>query len=157
MKTVLAGLVLTAVLFTTVSFAQTNDEQALLAIHARDREAHLRGDANLLTADTASELVDVGRGHFDRTTRDQVREHFSGFFKQATYSSYEDMVPPAVHLAPDGKSAWMAVQIRAHMKMKAAGKPPEELDFQSAWLATYEKQNGKWLMTAIAYSVPEGK
>ena len=157
MKTVLAALILTSVLFTTVSFAQKNDEQALLAIHARDREAHLRGDANLLTADTASEIVDVGRGHFDRTTRDQVREHFIGFFKQATYSSYEDMAPPVVHIAPDGKSGWMAVQIKAHITMKQEGKPPEEMDFQSAWLATYEKQNGKWLMTAIAYSVPAGK
>src|SRR5437868_8000027 len=99
MKTVLAVLFLTSVLLASAALAQSNDEQALLAIHARDRQAHLRGDANLLTADTASEIIDVGRGHFDRTTRDQVREHFTGFFKQASYSSYDDMVPPVVHIA----------------------------------------------------------
>jgi hypothetical protein len=104
----------------------------------------------------APEIIDVGRGHFDRTTRDQVREHFTTYFKQASYSSFDDMIPPVVHIAPDGRSAWMAVQIRAHITMKQPGKPPEETDFQSAWLATYENQNGKWLMTAIADSVPGG-
>jgi hypothetical protein len=147
--------VLTVILLTAAALAQSSDEQALLVLHAHDREAHLRGDANLLTADMAPEIMDVGRGHFDRTTREQVREHFTTYFKQAKYSSFDDMVPPAVHVAPDGKSAWMAVQIRAHITNTEPRKAPEEIDFQSAWLATYEKQNGKWLMTAIAYSVPE--
>ena len=138
--------------------AQSNsDQQALLRVHVRDREAHMKGDANLLTADTASEIVDVGRGEFKRTTRDEVREHFATFFKQAKYSSYEDVTPPIIHISSDGRSAFMAVQIRAKLTISDPGKPPQDLDFQTAWLATYEKQNGKWLMVAIGYSVPAGK
>ena len=152
MKTVLALLWLT-----TLAFAQSRDEQSLLAIHQHTREAHLKGDAVLLTADLASEIMDVGRGHFDKQTREQVRDHFTTYFKQAKYASFEDIVPPAIHVSPDGRSAWMAVQIKAKITMTQQGKPPEDIDFQSAWLSTFEKQNGQWKMTAIAYSVPPGK
>src|SRR4051794_26904617 len=120
---------LTVIVLTVTALAQQSDEKAILALHEHDREAHLRGDANLLTADMAPEIMDVGRGHFDRTTRDQVREHFTTYFKQAKYSSFDDMVAPAVHVAPDGKSAWMAVQIRAHITNTEPGKVPAKVDF----------------------------
>ena len=152
MKTVLAVLWLT-----TLAFSQSKDEQSLLAIHQHTREAHLKGDAVLLTSDLAFEIMDVGRGHFDKQTRDQVRDHFMAYFQQAKYSSFEDLAPPAIHISPDGRSAWMAVQIKAKITMTEPGKQPENIDFQSAWLSTFEKQNGHWKMTAIAYSVPPGK
>lgn len=151
MKIVLAWLLVTA-----FAFAQNNDERSLLTIHQRTREAHLKGDAALLTGDMAPEIMDVGRGHFDKQSREQVREHFTTYFKQARYASFDDMVPPSIHVAPDGRSAWMAVQIRANITSTEPGKAPQRIDFQSAWLATYEKQNGQWKMTAIAYSVPPG-
>ncbi|HEX6880949.1 MAG TPA: nuclear transport factor 2 family protein [Terriglobales bacterium] len=142
---------------TTLALAQTKDEQALLAIHQRTREAHLKGDAVLLTSDLASEIMDVGRGQFQKQTREQVREHFSTYFRQAKYASFEDLAAPSIHISADGSSAWMAVQVRAKITMNEPGKTPEQVDFQSAWLSTFEKQNGQWKMTAIAYSVPAGK
>jgi hypothetical protein len=150
-------IALALVLLSALAFAQSNDEQALRNIHQRTREAHLKGDAALLTADLAPEIMDVGRGHFEKQTRDQVRDHFTTYFKQASYSSFDDITSPAIHISPDGRSAWMAVQIRAKITMTEPGKPPQNIDFQSAWLSTFEKQNGQWKMTAIAYSVPPGK
>jgi len=142
---------------TTLCLAQSKDEQSLLTIHQRTRQAYLKGDAALLVADMAPEIMDVGRGHFDKQARDQVRDHFNMFFKQAKYASFEDVVPPAVHVSADGRSAWMAVQIKAKIRMTEPGKAPQDIDFQTAWLSAFEKQNGDWKMTAIAYSVPAGK
>jgi len=152
MKTAVALLWLT-----TISFAQSRDEQSILTIHQRTREAYLKGDSALLVNDMAPQIMDVGRGHFDKQTRDQLRDHFAAFFRQAKYASFEDVVPPVVHISTDGRSAWMAVQVRAKIRMTETGKSPEDIDFQSAWLSTFEKQNGGWRMTAIAYSVPAGK
>jgi hypothetical protein len=63
---------------------------------------------------------------------------------------WDDVFPPDVHISPDRKMAWMVVRIRALAKQ---GK--ENLDFESAWVATYEKVSGKWLMTAISSSIEE--
>src|SRR5262249_44416900 len=138
------------VLCCALAFAADNktDEQALLALHAQDRQAYLKGDADLLVSSMAPEIIDVGRGNIDHFTRDQFRDRLAKFFAQAKYSSWEDASPPVVRIGSDGRSALMAVRMAAKLTMSAAGKPPENLDFQSAWLASYEKQNGKWVMVA---------
>jgi hypothetical protein len=133
------------------------DEQALLDLHSKARQAHLKGDANLLAEGVADRFMDVGRGHFDWTTREQFRERFTKVFSTNKYSSWENAVPPVVYIAPDGKTGWMAVQLRAELTTQADGKPPEKLNFDMAWMANYEKQNGKWKMVAISYNVPPGK
>ena len=148
-----------AVLFSTLALAadHKSDEQALLDLHSKAREAHLEGDANLLAQGVADRFMDVGRGHFDWTTREQFRERFTKVFSTNKYSSWENAVPPVVYIAPDGKTGWMAVQLKAELTTQQDGKHPEKLNFDMAWMANYEKQNDKWLMTAIAYSVPVGK
>ena len=152
-------LALTLLLLSTLTFAADikSDERALLALHEKARQAHLRGDAVMLTEDMADEVLDSGRGAFDRVTREQFLQRFTNYFKTAKYSSFDNMVPPVAHVAPDGNSGWVAVQIKAHITNTAPDKPPEETDFQYAWLATFEKQQGKWRMTAISYNVPAGK
>jgi hypothetical protein len=150
-------LLLAFVTTTSLAADHKTDEQALLDLHSKAREAHLKGDANLLAEGLADRFMDVGRGHFDWTTRDQFRERFAKVFATRKYSRWENVVPPVVHIAPDGKSGWMAVQLHAEMTDQEDGKPPEKLNFDMAWMANYEKQNGKWVMTAIAYSVPAGK
>jgi hypothetical protein len=146
-------------LFATTAFAadQKADEQALLDLHSKAREAHLKGDANMLADGLPDRFMDVGRGHFEWTTRDQFRERFTRVFATRKYSRWENVVPPVVHIAPDGNTGWMAVQLHAELTEQQDGKAPEQINFDMAWMANYEKQNGKWKMTAIAYSVPVGK
>jgi hypothetical protein len=146
-------------LVATTAFAadQKADEQALLDLHSKAREAHLKGDANLLAEGLADKFMDVGRSKFDWVAREQFRERFTKVFSTRKYSRWENVVPPVVHIAPDGKTGWMAVQLRAELTEQHDGKPPEQINFDMAWMANYEKQNGKWRMTAIAYSVPAGK
>ena len=148
-----------AVLLSTLALAADHkaDEQALLDLHSKAREAHLKGDANMLADGLSDRFMDVGRGHFDWTTRDQFRERFSKVFATTKYSRWENAVPPVVYIAPDGNSGWMAVQLHAEVTNHQDGKPPEQLNFDMAWLANYEKQNGKWKMVAISYNVPPGK
>jgi hypothetical protein len=152
------ALLLLALASTVASGAdQKGDEQALLNLHSRAREAHLKGDANLLAEGLADKFMDVGRGHFDWTSREQFRERFTKVFATTKYSRWENVVPPVVHIAPDGKTGWMAVQLHAELTELRDGKPPEQINFDMAWMANYEKQNGKWKMVAISYNVPPGK
>lgn len=152
-------LVLLLALLAGVAFAsdRKSDEQALLELHSKAREAHLKGDANMLAEGLPDEFVDVGRGKFQRVKREEFRERFAKVFATRKYSRWDNVVPPIVHIAPDGKTGWMAVQLVATLTAHEDGKPPETINFEMAWLANYEKQNGKWKMVAISYNVPPGK
>jgi hypothetical protein len=146
-------------LLSSFSFAadQTADAQAILGLHSTAREAHLKGDANLLAQTVADEFLDVGRGKFDRVKREDFRQRFTKFFGTTKYSRWDDVVPPLVYVAPGGKSGWMAVQLHAEVTLHEEGKPPTDTAFDMAWLANYEKRDGKWIMVAISYNVPSGK
>jgi hypothetical protein len=158
-ETVKLWTLLVVALFATMSFAADHkaDEQALLDLHSKAREAHLKGDANLLADGLPEQFMDVGRGKFSWVKREEFRDRFTKVFATRKYSRWDHVVPPIVHISPDGKTGWMAVQLHAELTDHQDGKAPEKINFDMAWMANYEKQNGKWKMVAISYSVPPGK
>ena len=56
-----------AVLLSTLALAADHkaDEQALLDLHSKAREAHLNGDANMLADGLSDRFMDVGRNTDD--------------------------------------------------------------------------------------------
>jgi ketosteroid isomerase-like protein len=145
------SLALSAVLLTlTPSFADDGDMEALLALHRRAREAHLSGNADLLASGTADQLLVISRAKINRQSREDVRKFFERYLADTKYSEWDDVTPPEIRISPDGKMAWMAVHIRARAKQGS-----EALNFESAWVATYEKLNHRWLMTSISSSIEE--
>jgi len=130
------------------------DVAALLELHARDRQAHLTGDADLLTSGMADHIWEASRGQLTRLPRDDVRERFAAYFATVSYSVWDDLVQPHVAVSPDRSAAWMAIHIEAKVAPRDGGDVMPR-GFDSSWIATYEKQDGKWLMVAIASSVAE--
>jgi len=130
------------------------DVAALLELHARDRQAHLTGDADLLTSGMADHIWEASRGQLTRLPRDDVRERFAAYFATVSYSVWDDLVQPHVAVSADRSAAWMAIHIEAKVAPRDGGDVMPR-GFDSSWIATYEKQDGKWLMVAIASSVAE--
>ena len=130
----------------------TGDETALLALHEQDRRAHLEGDADLLVSGMAADILEAGRGGLAIASRSDLAARFSQYFASVRYTRWEDMRPPHIVVAGDGRSAWMAIHIRA--ELTGGG---ETRAFESSWIAIYENASteGKWLMTAIASSVAD--
>ena len=147
-KTLLVAFL--AVSLTSPALAADPDTDALLALHRQAREAHLTGNADLLASGTADQLLVISRAKIHRQSREDVRKFFQRYLAETMYSMWDDVVPPEIRLSPDRKMAWMAIHIRAHAKQ--AG---EDLDFESAWIATYEKHAGGWRMTTISSSIED--
>ncbi len=126
----------------------TDDVAALLALHEQDRRAHLNGDASLLVSGMADVILEAGRGRLARATRSELRERFQAYFGSVSYSRWDDVDRPHIVVADGGRSAWMAVHVTASVSGDG-----ESRTFESAWIAVYEKLDGRWLMTAIASSV----
>jgi len=131
------------------------DTRSLLAIHARERQAHLKGDANLLVANMADQVINVEYGKIEIITRDQMCQHFMRVFEQVKYSSWEDSAPPKVFVSPDGQMAWMVIEIKASLSDRSGLNAGVERGFISSWIATFEKQQGEWRMVGISSGVED--
>ena len=134
--------------------AASADHDALLTVHELERRAHLEGDARLLASTFADHIWEASRGQLTRLSRADVEERFRAYFATVRYSVWDDLLAPHVWVAPEGRSGWMAVHIEARLT-GTGGDAPSNREFESAWIATYEKVDGRWLMTGIASSVVE--
>jgi ketosteroid isomerase-like protein len=141
---------------TCASFAATQGSQQskntvdeILAIHQADRRAHFAGNASLLVEHIAPELLSVKDGKITRETHDDVRKHFEEYFRGSKYSAWDDLEPPHVSVAADGQTAWMIVRVHSKFTRALDGGKEEQNEFVSAWTSTYEKLEGKWLMTSV--------
>jgi hypothetical protein len=132
--------------------ANGTDHDALLAAHQLERRAHLDGDAELLATVFGEHVWEASRGQLTRLSRADIEARFRNYFASVRYAVWDDLVQPHVWVAPDGLSGWIAVHIEARLT-RADESEPKEREFESAWIATYEKVDGKWLMTGIASSV----
>ena len=131
------------------------DTKSLLAIHARERQSHLTGDANLLAASLADEVINVEAGKVQIATREQIRQQFRQLFERVKYSAWEDSAPPKVYVSPDGQMAWTVIEIRARLSDRSGPNAAVERSFISSWIATFEKQEGTWRMVAISSGVKD--
>lgn len=130
----------------------SNATAELLAIHETTRQAHLRGDAAPIAATIGDQLLLAENGALRRQSNAEVAQFFTGYFKRVRYRQWRDVSPPVVTISPDGEMAWMAVAVEA--KYTRADKPAEgEKSFKSSWIATYQRDNCAWRMTAIASDV----
>ena len=131
----------------------SDDREALLEVHVRDRRAHLTGDADLLTSSMAEHVWESSRGGLNRLSRTELRDRFAAYFSSVRYSVWDDLQPPHVSVSADGMTAWMAVEIEGRLAAVNANDTSEELRFESSWISVHEKHDGQWLMTGIASSV----
>lgn len=129
---------------------QKQGEVDLLALHRDERRAHFDHDVKFLLAHVASQLLDIRDGRVDRISRDVVREKFEEYFKSAHFSAWDDVEPPIVRVSADGTMGWMIVRVRiAYTETDTSGKTTNA-NTVGAWMSAYEKQNGTWIMTAVA-------
>ena len=131
--------------------AITSDRDGLLALHERERQAHLTGDATLISDVFADEVWEAGRGQLSRLSREDLKRRFEAYFASVRYSVWDDLQPPHVSIADDGRHAWMAIHIEG--RVTGIEDPSQERRFESAWIATYEKVGDRWLMVGISSSV----
>jgi hypothetical protein len=136
--------------FSTLSIAAdtSGDRAALLKLHAMDREGHLKGDADLISAQLAPKFDEVVGGHIKNMTREEAKQQFLQYLKSVKFTMWDDAGEPQVVISSDGKIAWMIVETKA--KVAPIDKPDDKRDFSSSSIQTFEKDADGWHMTAIA-------
>ena len=126
------------------------DSLALLRLHQRGREAHLAKRADWLVAGQADTLISVSRGGVSVTPRERVQANFQPYLDASTFQAWDDIVPPRIHISPDGQMAYVIVQKRVHLTARDSTGATQAERTRFAWMSVYEKRGGEWRMTAIA-------
>ena len=121
------------------------DERELLRLHQTVLDAHLASDIELLLEDEEDEYVIASNGAISRPTREQRRAGLGPYLQATRFLVYRDLVPPVVEVSADGSLGWVIVQIEAQGEQRTESGAVERLEFVSAWIELYRKQNGRWL------------
>lgn len=124
------------------------ERAALLEIHRTDRRAHFETDASLLLERFTGEFISVSNGKIERSTRDELRQTFEDYFKNAKYYEWDDLEPPVVRISNDASMAWMIVRTKVRRIQKLVSGEEKQRAFVYAGIMTYEKQRGKWVRIA---------
>jgi len=149
---VFAGFLLASIAISAADHATTAQRQAeaeLLAVHQQDRRAHLEHNVDLLLEHAGPQLLDVRDGKVSVVTREQTRANFTDYFSRAKISVWDDVQSPVVHASEDGRLGWMVVRVHIVYTSRDRSGQSGQHDSMMAWMAAYEKRNGKWVMTAV--------
>jgi hypothetical protein len=129
-------------------------EQQLLAMHRLSIDAHIESDISLLAGRWADSVENIYGGEVSTMPGPQMEEFLGRSLAARRHSVYRDMIKPIARASADGSMGTITAQIEAVGERLEDGEPTgESFAFQSAWLATYEKRDGAWKMTAIASGV----
>jgi hypothetical protein len=122
----------------------------LLQLHEQQRTAHFSRNAKLLVSKFADDFINVSAGKIIRPTREHSLNRFQAYFDRSTFIEWDDIAPPVIKVSKDASMAYVIVHKRVRLKAPDETGVPREVTTIFAWMETYEKQNGKWALTAIA-------
>ena len=124
------------------------EKAELLRIHKADREAHFKTDVDALLENSPEEFISVGRGKINRSSKEDARKMFTGYFRDAKYYEWDDLEEPIIRISNDASMAWMITRTRVRRVQKKADGAEQEEKFVYAGIMTYEKRDGRWVRVA---------
>lgn len=122
----------------------------LLELHNQQRVAHFNRDAKLLMSTSADDFTSVSDGKIHRPTRENSINGMQRYFDNSTFLEWDDITPPVIRVSDDATMAYVIVHKKVRLLEKSeAGNSQEETEV-FAWVAIYQKRNGRWQSTVIA-------
>ena len=91
-----------------------------MRIHKADREAHFKTDVDALLENSPEEFISVGRGKINRSSKEDARKMFTGYFRDAKYYEWDDAEEPIIRISNDASMAWMITRTRVRRVQKKA-------------------------------------
>jgi len=122
----------------------------LLQLQQQERNAHISKDARLLVSVFADDFINIGAGKITRPTREESINRLQAYFDRSEFMEWDDISPPIIRVSQDASMAYVVVHKRVRLKSQNEQGEMEEAATIFAWMETYEKQNGKWVLTAAA-------
>lgn len=129
---------------------RSRGEEELRALHAAVLDAHRTGDVEAWMAVESADYVSVNGGrvsHPDSVSRHAAR---SAYLSSSTFSIYEDVREPIVHVSADGSLGWVIAEVEVRGESSRPGEEPISFHDVYAWIELYERRDGRWKMIGNA-------
>lgn len=132
------------------------EKAQLLAMHREVMAAHLRSNPEPLLRNTVPDAVFVRDGELARPTAAEREQRMRSYLGRTRFSEYRDLQPPIVQISQDASLAWIIVQVKAGGIQSDEQGNEHPLEFVSAWIELYEKQQGRWVRTGFVSTFKPG-
>lgn len=129
-----------------VSPSASADRAAILAIYERTRAAHFDEDPEEFLAPVDSAYWVVSSGGVRHRDKAEALRELKGYFREATFTDVQDVVPPRITVAPSGDVAWLIGQV----EVRGESVGGDTIAFLAAWLDLYQKRRGLWRLVVHA-------
>lgn len=124
------------------------ERQALLAVYQTEKNAHRNTAVESLMENAGERFISASQGKIYSQSRQDVRQFFESYFRNATYQEYDDLQPPVVRVSADGSMGWVLSRLRARRTQIDENGAAQSREFVYAGIMVYEKRDGKWLRVA---------
>ncbi|MHA2504083.1 MAG: nuclear transport factor 2 family protein [Candidatus Kariarchaeaceae archaeon] len=122
--------------------------QQILDLHQQAIQAHLDGDVSFFTQDIAPDYFNAGKGGITYPEKAEITAMFSGYLGSTTFSHYEDVEEPIIHISDDESLATCLVRVRvAGTRQMEEG--PVEFDSLWTWITLFRKIEGTWIRMGV--------
>ncbi len=116
----------------------------LAGIDSIQRKAHYEKDAVLLGSIMRDSFYVASNGKISLSTKEKMVKNFSDYFKELTYSYWENVDPPIVEFDGD-----IAV-VTYHKKTISTMQDSAAIDTATfAWASVFKNIDGAWKITGI--------
>ncbi|MGD8428154.1 MAG: hypothetical protein PVH63_11000 [Balneolaceae bacterium] len=120
----------------------------ILKIRELQRKAHFEKDAELFVSLLADKMISVQNGKVRMMTRNQNMERFRNYFSGVEeFLEWDDIDPPIIKVSRDGTLAWTITRKKVRYLYKDEKGLLNESKTIFAWMSTYEKRKGNWVVT----------
>ena len=134
-------------------FDRLSAEHQLIRLHRDMIDAHIESNIDLMANIWADEIIQVNRGQITVNRRDESLARMGASLKRRKHTSYLDLERPRVRLSADQTMGQVYVRIHAAgNSVDADGTPGEPFEFTAAWQASFQKDDGRWVMISNASS-----
>jgi hypothetical protein len=122
----------------------------LVKAHEQARLAHFNKDAAMMVSGLADDHINVTAGKINRPTIAENLKRFQNYFGSVEFLEWDDVVPPIYRVSKDATMAYVIVQKKVRLKTRDEQGNPIEESTVFAWIEIHEKQQGKWILKALA-------
>ena len=128
------------------------ERDALLAEIAKERQAHLFGDPDLMVSIMSDSFTSIDAGSVRTPTRAESRGRFSQYFGAVAFRAWDDLAPPVLTFSKDGTMATALIQkvVRLVDKAQAGNSRAPVSETRFAWLEVWRKEGSVWRLTTVA-------
>lgn len=125
------------------------DQLRIYRLHRKLLAAHCLGDADLIAALSAEEILDVSGGELQRFSNGELHSMFESLFELLNYTEYHDIAMPHIEVSKSADLAWIGVNTQPVAFNKESGNSFSD---QWAWVMLVKKIDGRWLHVGTSSS-----